>query len=413
MPTPQWRRILIALYLLAAFGDAAGKALAASPFANRAIARVLRPGAAARVAEAQRPRGNFEIYRSASRHLAAGDDMYARYPDQLQDQFKYSPAFALLFSPFSWLPWPLALFLWNALGAMVLFAAIERLLPPRPAMVALSFLLLEVLRVMQNAQSNTLVAGLIVFAFVALERERVWRAASAIALGASVKIFPLAALSFALPRRKALRVGLAAAAIGAGLQLAPLLMTSPDTLVAQYRSWLAVEAGDTPERWFSAMELLHRLTGAGWPNWPVQLAGTLVLVAPLLVRRDRWDSARFRLLYLCSLLLFVVLFNHQAERAAYLFAFTALSIWFVSEPRAGWRTALFGVVVVTMPLMSTLLPVPASFKSPTAMVWRLALPAFVAWVIIQIDLWRTVDSPQPGVVTAERTAQAVSRLRHS
>jgi len=408
MPTPRWRRVLIALYLLAAFGDAAGKALAASPSVNRAVARMLQSGAAARVVEAQRPRGNFEIYRSASRHLVSGQDMYARYPDELQDQFKYSPAFAVMFAPFSWLPWPLALFLWNALGAMVLFAAIERLLPARAAMLALSFMLLEVLRVMQNAQSNTLVAGLIVAAFIALERGRLWRAASAIAIGASVKIFPLAALSFALPRRRAVRVGFATAIVGLALQLAPLLVTRPATLLMQYRSWLAVETGDTPERWFSAMELLHRLTGADWPNWIVQLSGTLVLVAPLLVRRARWDSARFRLLYLCSLLLFVVLFNHQAERAAYLFAFTSLSIWFASEPRTAWRTALFGIAVLTMPLMSTVLPAPAAMKTPTAMVWRLAVPSMLAWLLIQVELWRRAPAEEVSSPASPRGRSARS-----
>ena len=408
MSTPRWRRILLVLYLFAAFGDAAGKALAASSAANRAIARVLRPDAAARVAEARSPRGNFEIYRSASRHLVSGEDMYARYPEQLQDQFKYSPAFALLFSPFSWLPWPLALFLWNALGAMVLFAAVERVLPPRAAMLALSFLLLEVLRVMQNAQSNTLVAGLIVTAFVALERRRVLAAAAAIAVGASIKIFPLAALSFALPRRDALRAGLATAAIGAGLQLAPLLVTTPATLAAQYRSWIAVETGDTPERWFSAMELLHRITGAGWPNWPVQLAGTLILVAPLLLQRSRWDSPRFRLLYLCSVLLFVVLFNHQAERAAYLFAFTAMCIWFASEPRTAWRTTLFGIAFVTMPLMSTLIPVPSALKSPTAMVWRLAVPSMLAWILVQIQLWQDASASEVSSPASPRDRPARS-----
>ena len=390
---PRWRRILLSLYLFAAFADATGKALATSEAVNRAAARLLHPGAAAQVAKAQRPRGNFEIYRSASRHLAAGEDMYARYPDELQDQFKYSPAFAVLFSPFAWLPWPLALFLWNAVGALLLFMAIERVLPPRAAMLALGFLLLEVLRVMQNAQSNTIVAGLIVAAFVALERGRLWRAALAVALGASVKIFPLAALSFALPKRAALRTGLATAAIGIALQLAPLLLTSPATLAAQYRSWLAVESGDTTERWFSAMELIHRWTATDWPNWRVQLGGTLVVLAPLLVRRDRWDEARFRLLYLCSILLFVVLFNHQAERAAYLFGFTGMAIWFASEPRTWWRTALFGLAFLTMPLMSTLVPVPSFMKSPTAMVWRLTVPSVLAWIAIQWALLRPDVTP--------------------
>ncbi len=387
IPPARGRRILLALYLLAAFGDAAGKALAASPEANRALSRLVHPAATARVAEARRPRGNFEIFRAASRHLVTGEDLYARYPDELQDQFKYSPFFALLFAPFAWLPWPVALFLWSALNALVLFVAVERLLPPRAAMVALAALLPEVLRAMQNAQSNALVAGLIILAFVAVERRRAWRAALAVALGASVKIFPLAALSFAIARGRAIRTGLATATVGVGMLLLPLLVTPPATLVAQYRSWRAIESSDTGERWFSVMELVHRATGTDWPNWPVQLAGTLVLLAPLALRRARWEDPAFRLRYLCSLLLYVVLFNHQAERASFVIAFAGIAIWFASEPRTVWRTASFGVAFLTIPLMSTLIPVPAVLRSQTAMLLRLAVPTLVVWLQIQRDLW--------------------------
>jgi hypothetical protein len=396
VPPLRWRRLLLALYLFAAFADAAGKALASSAAVNDTLARLLHPGAAARVIEARRPRGNFEIFRAASRHLVTGQDLYARYPDELQDQFKYSPAFAVLFAPFAWLPWPLALFLWSALNVLALFVAMERLLPPRAALAGLAFLLLEVVRAMQNAQSNALVAALIILAYVALERGRAWRAAVAVALGAAVKIFPLAALSFALPRRRALRTGLATAAVGVGLALLPLLVTPPATLAAQYRSWRAIESSDTGERWFSVMELVHRWTGTDWPNWPVQLAGTLLLLAPLALRRDRWDDARFRLRYLCSLLLYVVLFNHQAERASYVIAFAGMTIWFVTEPRAAWRTALFGLAMVAIPLMSTVIPVPAALKSQTAMLYRLALPALAVWVAIQVALWSDkLEARQP------------------
>lgn len=396
VPTSRWRRILLALYLLAAFADAAGKAMAADPAISRALARALHPAAAERVVAAQRPRGNFEIFRAAAHHLVTGDDLYAHYPDALQDQFKYSPTFALLFAPFAWLPWPLALFLWSALNALVLFVAVELLLPPRAALLALGAMLLEVVRAMQNAQSNALVAGLIILAFVALERGRAWRAAFAVALGTAVKIFPLAALSFAIPRRRTMRTGLAAAVVGAGLVLLPLLVTPPATLLAQYRSWHAIETLDTGQRWFSMMELVHRWSGADWPNWPVQLAGTLALLAPLAVRRDRWNDAGFRILYLCSLLVYVVLFNHQAERASFVIAFTGMAIWFASERRTAWTAALFGVAFVTMPLMSTLIPVPAVLKSPTAMVYRLTVPTLAVWLVIQWQLWRgrgAVSSP--------------------
>ena len=385
-PLPRLRRVLLGLYIAAALIDAGGKAIAASPAANEAIARLLHGDSAERLREARKPSGNFEIFRGASHHLLSGADMYAEYPDEQQDRFKYSPAFAVLFTPLAYLPWPLALFLWSTLNALVLFAAVERVLPQRAALVALSFLLLEVIRAMQNAQSNALVAGLIMLAWVAFERAQAWRAAAAIALGACVKIFPLAALTFAIPRRVAIRSGAWAAAFGVVLAALPFAVTSPASLAAQYRSWRAVESVDAQQRWFSAMELLHRWTGAGWPNWPVQAIGTAALLAPLAIRRERWDDPRFRLLYLCSLLMYVVLFNHQAERASYVIAFAGIAVWYAAEPRTTWRAALFGVAFITMPVLSTLVPV-AALRSPTMMLYRLALPTLLVWLAVQRELW--------------------------
>ncbi|MDB4883928.1 MAG: hypothetical protein JWL95_2694 [Gemmatimonadetes bacterium] len=392
IPVVSLRRFLIALYLLTALADAAGKALAANPYVNAAARRVLSGQSATRLVKAARPSGNFEIFRTASRHLVAGEDLYAEYPAIHVDRFKYSPTFALLFSPLAWLWWPLALFLWSATNAMTLFAAVRRVLPERQALLALALLHLEVLRAMQNAQSNALVAALIILAFAATERGRSWRAALAVALGASVKIFPLAALTFALPRRSALRTGLAAAAIGAALVALPLIVTSPATLVTQYGSWRGVESTDALQRWFSVMELVHRAGAAGWPNWPIQLAGTLALLVPIALRRDRWDEQRFRVLYLCSVLMYVVLFNHQAERASYLIAFTGAAIWFALEPRARWRTALFGVVMLTIPIASTLMP-GEWLRTPTMMTYRLALPCLAIWLVIQRELLRREARP--------------------
>ena len=400
IPTSRLRRILIGLYLLVAVVDAGGKALAANPRVNEMARRFVTGRARDQLRHAARPSGNFEIFRTASRHLASGRDLYAEYPAEHTDRFKYSPTFALLFQPFAWIPWPLALLGWNLLNALLLFVAVERVLPPRRAQLAQFLLLLEVLRGMQNAQSNALVAALIVLAFVAMERQRIWRAAVAVALGVCVKIFPLAALTFAIARRRAIRTGIATAAVGAALVALPLLLLSPAALAAQYRSWRAVESTDAQQRWFSVMELLHRITGVSIPNWPIQLAGTLALLAPIALRRDRWNDARFRLLYLCSLLLYVVLFNHQAERASYLIAFTGATIWFASEPVARWRTGLYGVALLTIPLMSTLVP-GAWLRTQTATTWRLALPCLAIWLVVQGALLRRARPVARAVSTSD------------
>jgi hypothetical protein len=386
-PVPRLRRLLLALYIATAAADAAGKALAADPDVNRVAMQWMHGSSAVGLRNAGRPSGNFEIFRGASRHLFSDKDLYAEYPDEHSDRFKYSPTFALLFAPLAWIPWPLALFLWSSFNALALFVAVERVLPGRRGLAALLCLHLELLRAMQNAQSNALVAGLIVLAFAALELRGAWRAAAAVMLGASVKIFPLAALTFAIPRRLALRTGAWAAAIGATLFALPLLVTSPSRLMAQYASWRGVESTDAQQRWFSVMELLYRWTGAVLPNWPIQLAGTLLLVAPLALRRDRWDDARFRFLYLCSVLLYVVLFNHQAERASYLIAFAGATLWVAGSPRERWRVVMYGIAFVTIPLMSTLIPGPI-IRTPTVVLYRLALPCLAIWIAIQWELLR-------------------------
>lgn len=382
------RRILLSLYLLLALGDATAKALAANQRFNDAAASALPRRTTSFVTSARIPEGNFEIFREASRRLMHGDDVYAPYHNKSQDRFKYSPTFALFFAPLVWLPWPVALFLWSALNGLTLFMALERLLPASQAYLALACLLPEVLRSMQNAQSNALVAALIVFAFIALERGRVWRAAAATMLGAFVKIFPLVALTFAIPRRKAIIVGIAALASGVALALLPLIVITPPQLLAQYKSWVLTESADAPQRWFSVMELFHRWFGGNAPNWPFQLAGTALLLAPLAIRRDRWDDARFRLVFLCSVLVYVTLFNHQAERSSYLIAFVGATIWFVSGERTTTRIALYAIALLTIPLMSTVLPIPDVLRSPTAMAYRLAVPASLIWLVMQRDLFR-------------------------
>jgi len=396
VPAPRIRRALIVLYLVVAAADASGKALAANPRVNAIARGFVSGGAAAQLDEAVRPDGNFEIFRAASRHLAAGRDLYAEYPAEHTDRFKYSPTFALLFAPLAWMPWPLALFLWSALNALLLLGAIGRVLPGRSAALAGGLLVLEVLRGMQNAQSNALVAALIVLAFDAMERRRLWRAALAVGLGTCVKIFPLAALTFAIPRRRAMHAGIAAAVVGVALVLLPLVLLAPSDLAAQYASWRGIEASDAQQRWFSVMALVHLTTGLASPNWPLQLAGTLALLAPLALRRERWNEARFRLLYLCSLLLYVVLFNHQAERASYLIAFTGATIWFVAEPRTRRRTMLYGIAALTIPVMSTLIP-GAWLRTPGMTTLRLALPCLAIWLVIQRDLMRRpprVEEPE-------------------
>src|SRR2546426_2566998 len=180
---------------------------------------------------------NLSIFRSASLNLFAGRDLYAAHPEQHLDFYKYSPTFALLFAPLAYLPFALAFLCWSLLNGLLLWYALDRLLPERPATLALTLLYLEVLLTLQYGQSNTLVAALLILAFVAFEGRLQLGAALSITLGAAVKLFPLGALSLAAFYPRRLRFGAIFIAVLAAAVALPLLAVPPGGLLAQYPSW--------------------------------------------------------------------------------------------------------------------------------------------------------------------------------
>jgi hypothetical protein len=338
---------------------------------------------------------NLSIFRSASLNLFAGRDLYAAHPEQHVDFYKYSPTFALLFAPLAYLPFALAFLCWTLLNGLLLWYALDRLLPEREATVALALLYLEVLLALQYGQSNALVAALMILAFVACEGRRQLSAALSITGGAAVKLFPLAALSLAVfyPRRlrfAAVFIGVLAAAVALPLVAMPL-----GDLLAQYRSWHAIEAKDALLRGYSLMHYVHAWFGVDWPNWPQQAAGTALLLLPLALRADRWDSLEFRRLFLCSLLVYSVLFNHASESPSFIVAYTGIVIWYVSSPPSRLRTAVMALTLLVMVVHDVDL-VPRWVKYDILVPYRIkGIPCLVAWFVMQWELLVTARSTPP------------------
>jgi hypothetical protein len=353
---------------------------------------------------------NFRVFRSAGVNLLAGRDLYAAHPEQHFDFYKYSPTFALLFVPLSYLPFALAFLCWSLLNALLLWYAVERLLPERPATIALALVYLEVLFAMQYGQSNALVAALVILAFVALERERQGVAAALLGVDACIKIFPIAGVALAAFHPRRLRFAALAAAALATLLLLPLTVVPPHELLAQYRSWRAIEAADAAQvhRGYALMEYLYLWFGADWPNWPVQLAGTALLLLPVALggRGGQWGDLAFRRLFLCSLLVYMVLFNHQSERATFVIAFTGIAIWYVSGPSSRWRTAVMAFTLLVMVLHDVEI-VPRGVKNEILIPYRIkGLPCLVAWLVMQWELFVTALRKSPGETLPAGSAPA-------
>lgn len=330
---------------------------------------------------------NIKIFRWSFFHLVRAQDIYQAYPDLYYDVFKYSPTWALLFGPFA-LPAPAVGFLlWDLCAALLFYYAIERLLPGPLARLALGIAFFEFLTAMQHASStNAVVAGLIILAFVALEEERHGLAAASIALGTLMKLYPLAALTFGLFHPRKVRFGLLFTAALAILIALPLVVTSPGALAAQWRSWGRVLGEDTLTRAWSVMGLLYQWFRLDWPNWPVQLAGAGLLLFPVALRRDRWPDPHFRRLFLCSLLLYCLLFNHQAERPSVVVGFAGIAIWYAMSRRTPLRTALMALAFIAGPVVQSDL-VPSHVRLDILAPLRpITIACFVVWVAIQTEL---------------------------
>ena len=311
------------------------------------------------------------IFRHSYPHLLAGVDLYGYYPSEqgsgAADLFKYSPTWALLYGAFSPFPFALGLLLWNTLNAVVLFAAVRALLPKPHATLALLLMSPWLLHAVQSSSSNALVAGLIVMAYLTMERRNLWGAAFSIAAGTLIKIFPLAAVSFALFRPGKLRMALALTVTFAVMIALPLTVISWDSLRFQYANWERMITLDENDLVFgrSVLGLVRNLSGVPLPNWPAQMLGSALLLVPPLIRRDRWTDAAFRLRFLSSLLVFAVIFNHQAEHQSYIIAATGVAVWFVTaEHRALWRVAILAGCLIGYE----------------------AVPYTIAWLVMMLEL---------------------------
>lgn len=317
-----------------------------------------------------RTHATFPIFRQSFVHLRAGQDLYARYPAEQgardDDRFKYTPSAALWFAPFAVVPFVLGLFLWTALNVVALFFAVDRLLPGRDGTLALLIVSPALIAAIQSTSSNALVAALMVTSFVALERHEEFRASVAIAAGALMKLFPAAAVPFIFTQPRPWRALAKLALVVTVLLAAPLLVTSPGELVEQYRSWLRILFSDERDLTFarSIMVVVRNWSGSAGPNWLFQLVATTILVTPLAVRRSAWSDPAFRRNFLASLLIYVVIFNHQAENSSYIIAAVGLAVWFLAGEKTWIRWLLLLLCVAGLE----------------------AVPYAIVWLWLQFDL---------------------------
>jgi len=281
---------------------------------------------------------NYIIFKQSFFHLIARQDLYIHYPLEQYDLFKYPPTFALLFAPFSMLPDFLGYSIWTALNLLLPVFAIYKLqgVSSRIKAAMSALLLLEGFTSALNSQSNGLMLGLLLFAFVAMQNGRISQAVLFIWLTAFIKLFGILffAMLLIFPgafRKSVVRIPV----IFVVLYLLPLPVLGWEGLQQQYASMFNLLAHD--HGYFvkySVMGWLQQWFGLRPNKNLILILGLGLQCLPLLVviiKQKLWRSGsiqqinsksleRWQFLFAASWLLWMVIFNHMAESATYVIA---------------------------------------------------------------------------------------------
>lgn len=243
----------------------------------------------------------YKVFAAASHNWWADASLYAEHEGL--DIYRYSPAFAVAFTPFALLPDCLGQILWNLLSIAVLVGGLRAFArdvlpeswPPGRQGAFLVLALTVSIRGIWSAQSNALLIALVMLGAAAVAKRRWWTAAILLAVPVYVKLWPIALvllLTTCWPRQLVGRLAVPTA----GLAVFPFLTRPPAVVVAQYQAWWVSLTGPQQGRWPGFRDL--------WTVWenlcpPVnrqaylalQLGGAALVLAWSLWQRRRTNSA--------------------------------------------------------------------------------------------------------------------------
>ncbi len=293
----------------------------------------------------------FPVYQTGGRNWVQGADLY---PTEVlgagHGLYRYSPAVAVGFVPFSPLPQKVADSLWRAIlvaallcGALGMARAVGIVASRRPLgrgrAALLLLLLLPAAAYLGNGQANAMVIGLVLGAFAAAGKRRWNVAAVCMACAALLKVYPIAAgllLAVLHPRRFGLRFLLA---LAVGLAL-PFACQEPAYVLRQYQLWFRYAAREDRSGWSLEctnidLQLLFRVWATPIPLHAyrlIEVAAGLAFAAICWVARARRSEQRSLTLALGLGCTWMTVLGPASEAATYLIllpcvALGVLSTW--------------------------------------------------------------------------------------
>ena len=343
----------------------------------------------AMVLKLHRSDNNFLIFRSVFWHTVKGLSLYDAYPAEYFDVNHYGPLFSLVIAPFAVVPEPLGLLLWCIALSLTLYLAIRRSgFENGQKMFIFWFCSETLLTSLFMQQFNITIAAIIIASYFLIEKERDFWAAFLIILGTFVKLYGIVGLAFFLFSRHKLRFSLSLLFWAVVLFVAPMLISSPQYIIDQYREWIICLCGKNVENInsiaqnISALGMVRRITGnMSYSDLWLLLPALVLFFIPYL-RLDQYKHKAFRQTILASVLLFVVLFSTGSESSSYIIALCGACIWYFVAPWQRSKTDIaLMIFVFLLSSMGSSDLYPREFKREVIQQYALkALPCLIVWL---------------------------------
>ncbi len=330
---------------------------------------------------------NYLIFKQSFFHLIENMDLYQLYPNEHWDYFKYSPTFSLLIAPLAILPDTFGLFIWNLLNVLVLFYALWKLpfQSDKTRLFMIAFILIELIESIQNSQSNGLIAGLIVFAFVFLEKKQSVLASLFIVMTIFIKLFGLVSIALLILYPDKLKLITYTICWTLIFAILPLIVISIPQLSFLNYSWVNLLQQDHSISWgLSVAGLLHSWFGVEHRN-VILIIGVGLFCLPFL-KYKFFCELKFRLFFLSSILIWIVIFNYKAEAPTFIIAISGVIIWFVSQ-KIKTENVILLITTFILTAFSATDIFPNSVRANYFEAYVLkALPYILIWLKIIYDL---------------------------
>lgn len=297
----------------------------------------------------------WNIYRSVFWHFVKHDDIYKAYPAEFGDQYQYSPSFPALLAPFASLPNYVGYFLWNNVSMLLIPFLIFKFkhFSIKHKAIVCYISLLEMLVCLQGTQTNVMIANLILLSFLCFENKQQWVAAFALAAGIYIKVYPVVAVSLFLLYPDKLKFISKFFVAMVVLGVLPLIIYSPLELVAMYQKWFIImkeDPGVIPGSisLTGIMQAYFNISDSS--KLIVQIIGTAIFCL-MYVRTNLFKEYYYRIYFLCSILIWVALFNHVSEITSYAIAICGVGFWLVHQK----QTKAMKIFIPSFVLIATVL----------------------------------------------------------